>query len=92
VRRSWGSPWCIFGLPYHSHYESEMTALAKGPPAELCFDMLPTGHHVHAGNRLRLAITGADADNFKTPVVTPALELSMHGEVDQASHVEVPLH
>ncbi len=79
------------GLPYHAHLKSEVTALPPGTPVELSFDLLPTAYRITKGNRIRVAITCSDADNFETPVLNPAPRLLVRRETGHASFVEMPL-
>jgi putative CocE/NonD family hydrolase len=56
------------GLPYHRSHVADKAALPDGEIAELVFDLYPTSNVFNAGNRIRLTITGADADNTEAPV------------------------
>ncbi len=55
------------------------------------FDLLPTSKLFHKGNRIRIAITGADADNFETPILDPAPEIHLLRNATYASFVELPI-
>ena len=50
--------------PYHSYARADAAPLVPGEVATLRFSLLPTSWRVAAGHRLRVAIAGADADNF----------------------------
>ncbi|MGI9383148.1 MAG: CocE/NonD family hydrolase [Methyloligellaceae bacterium] len=50
--------------PYRSYTRSDAAPLTPGEPATLRFALLATSWRFKAGHRLRLAITGADRDNF----------------------------
>ncbi len=44
-----------------------------------------------AGKQIRITIAFADANNFDTPVLSPAPELHLLRSGEQASYVELPL-
>jgi putative CocE/NonD family hydrolase len=50
--------------PYHSYARDDAAPLVPGEVATLRLSLLPTSWRVSAGHRLRVAIAGADADNF----------------------------
>jgi len=58
----------ILGLPYHRSHESDQETLPQGEIAQLIFDLYPMSNIFNAGNRIRVTITGADADNTEAPV------------------------
>jgi putative CocE/NonD family hydrolase len=85
------APYHNLALPYHSHYQSELIPIPAGEPVELVFDLLPISHQFRAGNRLRISVTGADADNFETPTLNPPPKIRLLRSSAQASFVEVPI-
>jgi putative CocE/NonD family hydrolase len=85
------APYYNLGLPYQSHDENDLQAVPAGAPIELVFDLLPTAYHFQQGCRVRLTIAFADADNFDTPVLTPAPNVQILRTIDHQSYVELPV-
>jgi hypothetical protein len=85
------APYHNLGLPYHSHYQSELEPIAAGIPFELVFNLFPTSYLFHAGHRIRITITCADADNFDTPVLNPPPKIRLLRETDHPSFIELPI-
>jgi hypothetical protein len=44
-----------------------------------------------AGHRIRVTITGADADNFNVPALDPAPTVSLYRSADHASYIVLPV-
>ncbi|MDX1394454.1 MAG: CocE/NonD family hydrolase [Gemmatimonadota bacterium] len=65
------APWDNLGLPFHRSFESDVSPLPEGEPAELELDLHPTSTVFNAGNRLRVTVMGADADNTEERYATP---------------------
>ena len=77
--------------PYHSFARADAAPLVPGEVATLRFSLLPTSWRVAAGHRLRLAIAGADADNFgQVPHGRPPM-LAIHRGGVHASSIDLPL-
>ncbi len=70
-RREEEAPWDNLGLPFHRGFEEDLSPLPSGEPAELTFDLLPTANVFNAGNRIRVTVMGADADNVELPLTRP---------------------
>lgn len=85
------APYNNLGLPYHRSFQADLQPLPKGQPVELVIDLHPTGVLLKAGQRLRVRVSGADADNFRTPRLEPAPTVSLFREQGHASYVELPL-
>jgi len=85
------APYNNFGLPYHRHYKSELTPIPAGEPVELVFDLLPISHQFRKGNRIRISVTCADADNFETPTLNPLPKIRVSRNSVHASFVEFPI-
>jgi putative CocE/NonD family hydrolase len=85
------APFNNLGLPYHRHYKSDLAPIAAGEPVELVFDLLPTSYLFRAGNRIRITVTCADADNFETPALDPAPKIRLLRDTAHASFVEFPI-
>jgi hypothetical protein len=63
VRPNAEAPYAL-AVPYHSFTRADADPLVPGEPAELVFDLLPLSHRFGRGHRIRLAIAGADRDQF----------------------------
>ena len=50
--------------PYHSYRREDAAPLVPGESTVLRFSLLPTSWRIAAAHRLRIAIAGADADNY----------------------------
>jgi putative CocE/NonD family hydrolase len=84
-------PFNNLGLPYHSHYQSDFMPIPAGEPFELAFSLLPTSYRFLKGNRIRVTVAFADADNFETPVIDPAPKLHLLRDVNHPSLVQLPV-
>jgi putative CocE/NonD family hydrolase len=85
------APYDMLGLPYHTHFQSELKPIPAGEPVELVFDLLPTAYQFQQGRRIRLVIACADADNFATPVLNPVPGLQVWRNTSHPSYVDLPI-
>lgn len=85
------APYNNLGLPYHSHYKSDVDPIPAGQPVELVFSLLPTSYRFHKGDRIRITVAFADADNFETPVIDPAPKLHLLRDMNHPSSVQLPI-
>ena len=85
------APFNNLGLPYHRHYKSELVPIPAGEPVELVFDLLPTSYVFRAGNRIRITIACADADNCETPILSPAPKLLLLRDRNHPSSIQLPV-
>jgi hypothetical protein len=85
------APYNHLGFPYHTHYKSDLEPIPAGKPVEIIFRLLPTSYRFSKGNRIRITIAFADADNFETPVLTPAPKIQLLRNTAHASFVELPI-
>jgi putative CocE/NonD family hydrolase len=85
------APFNNLGLPYHSHYQRDLSAISAGKPVELSFSLLPTSYRFHKGNKVRVTVAFADADNFETPVLNPAPKLHLLRDVKHPSFIQLPV-
>jgi putative CocE/NonD family hydrolase len=85
------APYENLGLPWHNHFQSELKSIPAGEPVELVFDLLPTAYQFSRGSRIRIAIAFADADNFDTPILSPAPTLQLLRTTSHPSYVELPI-
>lgn len=68
-------PWNNLGLPWHPSRRADLRPLVPGRPAKLSFVLQPTATLFNRGHRLRIAITGADADNTEPPPGRPTITI-----------------
>ncbi|KPK90368.1 MAG: hypothetical protein AMJ94_09560 [Deltaproteobacteria bacterium SM23_61] len=85
------APYNNLGLPFHSHYQSDLQPIPAGQPVELVFSLLSTSHRFPKGSQIRITVAFADADNFETPVIDPAPKLFVLRDKNHASFVELPI-
>ncbi len=85
------APYNNLGLPYHSHYKSDLEPIPAGEPIELVFSLLPTSYRFPKGSRMRITVAFVDADNFETPVIDPAPKIRLLRDTAHASFVEFPI-
>jgi len=75
-------------VPYHSFARADAEPLVPGEPAVLVFDLQPISHLFRRGHRIRLAIAGADRDQFATLPGPPPVWILERGA---ASWLELPV-
>jgi uncharacterized protein len=85
------APYNNLGMPYHRHLKGDSAPIPAGEPVEVVLTLLPTSYLFHAGNRIRIAVTCADADNFETPTLDPAPTIRLLRDAAHASFVELPI-
>jgi predicted acyl esterase len=68
-----------------------LAPIPAGEPVELVFDLLPTAYLFREGNRIRITITCADADNFETPILDPAPKLHLLRDSNHLSFIQLPV-
>jgi putative CocE/NonD family hydrolase len=85
------APYNNLNLPYHSHCKSDLAPIPAGQPVELVFNLLPTSYRFKKGNRIRITVAFADADNFETPVIDPVPKVRLLRDVNHPSLIELPV-
>ena len=85
------APFNTFGLPYQAHLQADYQPIPAGQPVEMNFSLLPTSYRFHAGSRMRVTVSFADAGNFDTPVLTPAPTLQVLRDASHPSHIDIPV-
>jgi len=85
------APYDDLGLPYHRSFAADIRPLTPSKITELVFDLQPTSILFHAGNRIRLTITGADKDTFDTPIQSPPPIIAIIRGGRNASYVDLPI-
>ncbi len=77
-RKVSNNPYVNQDTPYHSFAERDAMPMVPGEMAELTFELQPTSVLINKGHKIRVAIAGADKDNFNripaqgTPTITVA--------------------
>ncbi len=84
-------PFKNLGLPYHSHFKTDLLPIMAGEPFELAMNLLPTSYRFGKDNRIRITIAFTDADNFETPVLSPAPRLRLLRDDRHPSFVMLPV-
>ncbi|WP_327255541.1 CocE/NonD family hydrolase [Streptomyces sp. NBC_01244] len=84
------APYDNLGLPYFPSAEADCHDLPEEPTA-LTVDLHPISHVFGPGHRLRIAVTGCDRDNARTPVHYPPPVVQIHRRGPQASYVDLPV-
>ena len=77
-------------VPRHSFRRADAQPLVPGETATLDFDLLPTSHLFRQGHRIRIALAGADRDQFAPPA-NAAAHWQVMRSVGAASRVELPV-
>lgn len=82
-----------FGWPQLDYSE---VAVSSTPPfnseiATIRVALKPTGRIFEKGSRIRIAITGADADNWVQDIVSPAPELTLFMGPEAPSKITLPI-
>jgi len=85
------APFENLGLPWFNHFQSELQPIPAGGPFELVFELFPTADQLSEGNRIRITIAFADADNFDTPVLVPPPTLKLLRNISYPTYVEIPV-
>lgn len=87
------APYDNFGLPFPTSRSTDVarTAPLSLTPVPLEFAMMAVGRVFHAGERLRLTISGADRDNTVTVEQDPVPRLGVHVGGDAASVLKLPV-
>jgi len=70
-RRLDDAPWDNMDLPYQRSFASDVESLPADGPGQLIMDLHPTSTVFNEGNRVRVTIMGADADNAEEAYDTP---------------------
>ena len=82
-------PFKMFG-PYHSLKEKDAEPLVPGEVAEIAFDLLPISVRLKKGQRIRLAIAGADCEVFEPMAGSEGSEIRVERNCVYGSYLELP--
>ena len=83
-------PYKMFG-PYHSLKEKDAEPLIPGDVAEIAFDLFPLSVLLKKGQRVRLAIAGADKDTFAPIEGIETPEITVERNRVYASYIDLPI-
>lgn len=83
-------PYAMFG-PYHRLTEEDAEPLIPGELSSISFDLLPISVRLAKGQRIRVAIAGADKDTFLPLAGCENPELEIERNRQWASHIELPI-
>jgi hypothetical protein len=84
-------PWEMYGLPYQSHTRADVETLDSNEIVELKFYLIPTATRFLKGNRIRIAIMGADADNVVNLWFDELPTVTIYRGGEHASMIELPI-
>ena len=85
-----GTPPYRLQVPYHTFTRGDTWPLVPGEAAELAFHLQPVSYLFRRGHAIRVAIAGADRDNFAlVPPSPPEIEL-LRGPA-HPSHIVLPV-
>lgn len=82
-------PYRMFG-PYHSFKEKDAQPLVVGEVAKITFDLFPISVVLEKGQRIRIAIAGADRDVFDSIPGCESAELSIERNSIYSSYIDLP--
>ena len=83
-------PYKMFG-PYHSLKVKDAQPLIPGEVAEIAFDLFPISVLMKKGQRIRLAIAGADNDVFAPIAGCESPEIIVERNIVYASYLDLPI-
>ena len=83
-------PYRMFG-PYHSLKKKDAQPLIPGEVAQITFDLYPISVLLKKGQRIRLAIAGADKDVFAPIPGCEEPQISIERNSIYASYIELPI-
>ncbi len=84
------APYPVAG-PYHSFCREDALPLTPGEPAELSFALFPTSVLFRRGHRIRVAVAGHDAGNFRRYPAKGQPRIRLHREPGRASRISLPV-
>jgi uncharacterized protein len=84
------APYTAVG-PYHSLGEADAIPLVPGEVAELQFNLYATSVLIEKGHQIRIAIAGADADNFRRYPDEGSPTITIFRNAVSASFIDLPI-
>jgi putative CocE/NonD family hydrolase len=83
-------PYRQFGV-YHTFNRADEMSLVPGKMAELSFELMPVSYLFKAGHCMRIAIAGADKDNFAPVSADSPPEIKIYRSASHASYIDLPI-
>ena len=83
------APYVTVG-PGRSYTQDESAPVTPGEVVEVVFDLLPLSYVFPAGHRVRVAVAGADADQFARVPASGDVTLTVHRGAAHRSVLELP--
>jgi len=85
-----GEPPYAMAEPYHTYLKADAMPLVPGEAAELNFGMLPVSYLFKKGHRIRIAISGADAEHYRN-MTNDQPSFTVHRSFAHPSKVVLPI-
>jgi putative CocE/NonD family hydrolase len=85
------TPPYVMGQPYHSFRRADAAPLPPKDMVEIVIGMLPTSVLIRAGQRVRIAVAGADNDTFAPIPEAGSPVFSIHRGQARPSSVRLPI-
>ncbi|MDP1618070.1 CocE/NonD family hydrolase [Phenylobacterium sp.] len=87
------APYDVMGLPFSESSRAAVAATRpfNAGPVRLVADLQPTAYRFKAGHRIRVVVTGADADNYITPPILPEPEITLSVGGRSGSAIVLPV-
>jgi predicted acyl esterase len=76
---------------WHRWLRADLLPVRPGEPMSIRFELYPISCILRAGDRIRLTLAGADADNLIVPTIGDAATLSVTLNGDRASRLLLPI-
>jgi putative CocE/NonD family hydrolase len=77
--------------PYHSFEREDASPLVPGEITTISFEMIPVSVRIAKGHRVRIAIAGADKDNFVRIPETGDPTITVHRSQAHSSYIDLPI-
>ena len=84
-------PWNNLDLPFQRSFADDQRDLEPGEVTKVELDLHPVSNIFNEGNRIRVAIMGADRDNTEPPPVSPGTTFAIHRSAEHPSGVALPV-
>jgi putative CocE/NonD family hydrolase len=84
------APWDNLDLPFQRSFAADVDPLPADRPGALVMDLHPTATVFNAGNRIRVTIMGADADNAEEVYDVPPT-VRVHRSAEYPSGIVLPV-
>jgi uncharacterized protein len=78
--------------PARSFRRKDWLPLTPGEITEIRFALLPTSVQFHVGDRIRIAIAGADVDSFERVPADADPTWTVHRSALHATYIDLPIH